>query len=136
MSQSFVLEGSYDYRLVALSLVIAFVASYTAIDMAGRVTVTRGFARVRWLLGGSFAMGSGIWCMHFTGMLAFRLPIPVYYDLSTMMVSLLAAIVASGIALYVVSRPRMTRVHLLVGSVLMGAGIATMHYTGMAAMPV
>ena len=134
MSQPFVLEGSYDYRLVALSLVIAFVASYTAIDMAGRVTVTRGFARVRWLLGGSFAMGSGIWCMHFTGMLAFRLPIPVYYDLSTMVVSLLAAIVASGIALYVVSRPRMTRVHLLVGSLLMGAGIATMHYTGMAAM--
>jgi PAS domain S-box-containing protein len=134
MSQPFVLAGSYDYRLVALSLVIAFVASYTAIDMAGRVTVTRGFARVRWLLGGSFAMGSGIWCMHFTGMLAFRLPIPVYYDLSTVVVSLLAAIVASGIALYVVSRPRMTRVHLLVGSVLMGAGIATMHYTGMAAM--
>ena len=134
MSQPFVLAGSYDYRLVALSLVIAFVASYTAIDMAGRVTVNRGFARVRWLLGGSFAMGSGIWCMHFTGMLAFRLPIPVYYDLSTVVVSLLAAIVASGIALHVVSRPRMTRVQLLVGSVLMGAGIATMHYTGMAAM--
>jgi len=62
------------------------------------------------------------------------LPIPVYYDLPTVVVSLLAAIVASGIALYVVSRPRMTRVHLLVGSLLMGAGIATMHYTGMAAM--
>ena len=134
MSQAFVLEGSYDYRLVALSLVIAFLASYTAIDMAGRVTVNRGFARVRWLLGGSFAMGSGIWCMHFTGMLAFHLPIPVYYDLFTVVVSLLAAIAASVIALYVVSRPRMTHVHLLLGSVLMGAGIATMHYTGMAAM--
>ena len=134
MSHAFVLKGSYDHRLVALSLVIAFLASYTAIDMAGRVTVNRGFARVRWLLGGSFAMGSGIWCMHFTGMLAFRLPIPVHYDLSTVVVSLLAAILASGIALHVVSRPRMTRVHLVAGSVLMGAGIATMHYTGMAAM--
>jgi PAS domain S-box-containing protein len=134
MSQAFVLKGSYDHRLVALSLIIAFLASYTAIDMAGRVTEHRGFSRVRWLLGGSFAMGSGIWCMHFTGMLAFRLPIPVYYDLSTVVVSLLAAIAASGIALFVVSRPRMTRVHLAAGSVLMGAGIATMHYTGMAAM--
>jgi PAS domain S-box-containing protein len=134
MNQAFVLEGSYDYRLVAHSLVIAFLASYTAIDMAGRVTVNRGFARVRWLLGGAFAMGSGIWCMHFTGMLAFHLPIPVYYDLFTMVVSLLAAIVASGIALYVVSRRRVTRIHLVAGSVLMGAGIATMHYTGMAAM--
>jgi NO-binding membrane sensor protein with MHYT domain len=134
MIQAFAIEGSYDYRLVALSLVIAFLASYTAIDMAGRVTENRGFARARWLLGGSLAMGSGIWCMHFTGMLAFRLPIPVYYDLSTVVVSLLAAIVASGIALYIVSRPRMTRVHLVAGSVLMGAGIATMHYTGMAAM--
>ena len=134
MSQPSLLHGSYDYRLVALSLVIAFLASYTAIDMAGRVTVHRGFSRVKWLLGGSFAMGSGIWCMHFTGMLAFRLPIAVYYDLFTVVVSLLAAIVASGVALYAVSRPRMTRVHLVAGSVLMGAGIATMHYTGMAAM--
>jgi PAS domain S-box-containing protein len=134
MSQALVLEGSYDYRLVALSLIIALLASYTALDMAGRVNENRGFSRVRWLLGGSFAMGSGIWCMHFTGMLAFRLPIPVYYDLPTVAISLLAAIVASGIALYVVSRPHMTRVDLAVGSMLMGAGIATMHYTGMAAM--
>src|ERR1700744_4152052 len=108
MNQAFILEGSYDSRLVALSLVIAFLASYTAIDMAGRVTVNRGFARGRWLLGGAFAMGNGIWCIHFTGMLAFHLPIPVYYELFTMVVSLLAAIVASGIALYVVSRRRVT----------------------------
>src|ERR1700722_14012536 len=134
MSQAFVLKESYDHRLVTLSLVIAFLASYTAIDMAGRVTENRGFGRVKWLLGGSFAMGSGIWCMHFTGMLAFRLPIPVYYDLFMVVVSLLAAILASGIALHVVSRPHMTRLHLVAGSVLMGAGIATMHYTGMAAM--
>jgi NO-binding membrane sensor protein with MHYT domain len=91
MNQAFVLKGSYDYRLVALSLVIALLASYTAIDMAGRVTVNRGFARVKWLLGGSFAMGSGIWCMHFIGMLAFHLPLPVYYDVSTLVVSMLPA---------------------------------------------
>ncbi len=134
MSQSYVLEGSYDYHLVALSFVIALLAAYTAIEMAERVTVHQGLARVSWLLGGAFAMGSGIWSMHFTGMLAFRLPIPVYYDFSTVVASLLVAIGGSAIALNAVSRSRMTRGHLAAGSLLMGAAIATMHYTGMAAM--
>src|ERR1700678_2083851 len=128
------IPAAYDYRLVALSVVIAILASYAALDLAGRVTANRGRARLAWLMGGAFAMGGGIWCMHYTGMLAFRLPIPVYYHVPTVIVSLLAAIVASFIALYVVSRQRMTRVHLIAGSLLMGAGIATMHYTGMAAM--
>jgi PAS domain S-box-containing protein len=126
--------SSYDHRLVALSLVIAVLTSYTALDLAGRVTANRGFARAMWLLGGAFAMGTGIWCTHYTGMLAFRLPIPVYYHIPTVIYSLIAAIVASYIALYVVSRERLTVVQVISGSVLMGAAIATMHYTGMAAM--
>jgi len=129
-----VISSSYDYRLVALSLVIAFLTSYTALDLAGRVTASRGFTHAVWVVGGACAMGSGIWCMHYTGMLAFRLPIPVYYHLPTVAVSLLAAIVASCIALYVVSRQCLTPVHLIAGSFLMGGAIATMHYTGMAAM--
>ena len=133
MSPLTLISGSYDYRLVALSFVIAFLTSYTALDLTGRVTANRGSARVMWLLGGACAMGGGIWCMHYTGMLAFRLPIPVYYHVPTVVVSLVAAIAASFIALYVVSQ-RMTRVHLIAGSLLMGGGIATMHYTGMAAM--
>jgi len=127
-------SGSYDHRLVALSFVIAILTSYTALDLAGRVTANRGFARAIWLLGGACAMGSGIWCMHYTGMLAFRLPIPVSYHVPTVVVSLVAAIVASYIALYVVSRDRMTASHAIFGSVLMGGAIATMHYVGMAAM--
>jgi diguanylate cyclase (GGDEF)-like protein/PAS domain S-box-containing protein len=79
-------------------------------------------------------MGTGIWSMHYTGMLAFRLPMRVYYHLPTVVLSLLAAIFASFIALWVVSRPRVTSLHIVGGSLLMGAGIATMHYTGMAAM--
>jgi PAS domain S-box-containing protein len=134
MSTGSSLSASYDYRLVALSFVIAFLTSYTALDLAGRVTANRGLSRVMWLAGGAFAMGSGIWCMHFTGMLAFRLPIPVYYYVPTVIASLVAAIAASLIALYIVSRERMRLVHLTAGSLLMGAGIATMHYTGMAAM--
>ena len=129
-----ILVNSYDYWLVALSLLVALVTSYAALDLAARVTANHGFHRAMWLLGGAFAMGSGIWCMHYTGMLAFRLPIPVYYHLPTVVVSLLAAIAASWIALYVVSRQLMTATHLVAGSILMGAAIATMHYTGMAAM--
>jgi NO-binding membrane sensor protein with MHYT domain len=102
--------------------------------MAGRITASRGTARLAWLGGGAVAMGGGIWAMHYTGMLAYRLPLRVYYHIPTVVLSLVAAVVASLIALYVVSRPRMTAVHVAAGSLLMGAGIATMHYTGMAAM--
>src|SRR6185312_9132778 len=83
---------------------------------------------------GAWAMGSGIWSMHYTGMLAYRLPIPVFYHIPTVALSLLAAIFASLIALFVVSRQELTTLRVIVGSLLMGAGIATMHYTGMAAM--
>jgi diguanylate cyclase (GGDEF)-like protein/PAS domain S-box-containing protein len=129
-----VIPASYDYRLVALSVVIAIFASYVALDMAGRVSATRGFARLNWLIGGAIAMGTGIWSMHYTGMLAFRLPMRVYYHVPTVVLSLLAAIFASFVALYIVSRARMTVLHVMSGSLLMGTGIATMHYTGMAAM--
>lgn len=128
------IPATYDYRLVCLSVVIAIFASYTALDLAGRVTATRDQARLAWLIGGATAMGTGIWSMHYTGMLAFRLPMRVYYHLPTVVLSLLAAIFASFIALWVVSRPRVTSLHIVGGSLLMGAGIATMHYTGMAAM--
>ncbi len=128
------IPATYDYRLVALSVLIAIFASYAALDLAGRVTATRDQARSAWLIGGAIAMGTGIWSMHYTGMLAFRLPMRVYYHVPTVLLSLLAAIFASFVALYVVSRRRVTTLHVMAGSVLMGAGIAAMHYTGMAAM--
>lgn len=128
------IAATYDYRLVTLSVVIAIFASYVALDLAGRVTATRGFARLAWLIGGATAMGTGIWSMHYTGMLAYRLPMRVSYHLPTVLLSLLAAIFASFVALFIVSRPRMTNLHVAGGSLLMGAGIAAMHYTGMAAM--
>ncbi len=128
------LIGSYDYRLVSLSVLIAVFASYVALDLAGRVTAARGRLRFAWLLGGGAAMGTGIWSMHYIGMLAFSLPVPVLYDWPTVLVSFLAAVFASASALFVVSRPRMKLHHALAGSVIMGSGIATMHYTGMEAM--
>src|SRR6202049_2848864 len=128
------MTGSYDYRLVSLSVVIAVVAAYAALDLAGRRTAARGRVRLVWLAGGAAAMGLGIWSMHYIGMLAFLLPVPVFYDWPTVVVSLFAAIFASGVALFVVSRHRMEWGHALAGSAIMGSGIATMHYTGMAAM--
>src|ERR1700675_1577610 len=128
------LLGSYNYGLVALSVLIAIFASYAALDLAGRVTAARGWARAVWLLGGAGAMGTGIWSMHYIGMLAFILPIPVAYHWPTVLLSLFAAILASFIALYVVSRQKMGASRAVAGSVLMGAGIAGMHYIGMAAM--
>src|SRR5690349_17901425 len=101
------LPGSYDYGLVALSVLIAILASYTALDLAGRVTAARGWARLTWLTGGAIAMGLGIWSMHYIGMLAFNLPVPVRYFLPTVVMSLIAAIFASAVALYVASRQTM-----------------------------
>src|SRR5712664_1310938 len=128
------LIGSYNYALVALSVLIAIFASYAALDLAGRVTAAGGWTRTVWLLGGAGAMGTGIWSMHYIGMLAFILPIPVAYHWPTVLLSLFAAILASIIALYVVSRQQMGASRAVAGSVLMGAGIASMHYIGMAAM--
>jgi len=128
------LIGSYNYALVALSVLIAIFASYAALDLAGRVTATAGRIRAVWLLGGAAAMGTGIWSMHYMGMLAFVLPIPVAYHWPTVLLSLLAAILASVVALGVASRRKMGAFRALAGSVLMGAGISSMHYIGMAAM--
>src|SRR5580704_18972274 len=126
--------GSYDYRLVALSVVIAVLASYAALSLAERVTSARGSARTIWLAGGATAMGIGIWSMHYIGMLAFTLPVPIQYDWPTVLVSLLAAIFASAVALFVVSRKKMGFTRAIIGSIFMGGAIAGMHYIGMAAM--
>ena len=125
---------SHNYALVALSVLIAMFASYAALDLAGRVTAAGGWTRAVWLLGGAGAMGTGIWSMHYIGMLACMLPVPVAYHWPTVVLSLFAAILASAIALYVVSRQKMSAFRAFAGSVLMGGGIASMHYIGMAAM--
>ena len=128
------LAGSYDYRLVALSVVIATLSSYAALDLGGRVTAARGRLRLAWLTGGATAMGLGIWSMHYIGMLAYTLPVTVLYDWPTVLASLLAAIFASVIALFIASRSAIGPARMAIGGVLMGSGIAAMHYTGMEAM--
>jgi diguanylate cyclase len=96
--------GSYNLPLVALSFLIATVASYAALDVAARIMTTRGWMSAYWLAWGAGAMGIGIWSMHFIGMLAFRLPIPMAYEPKVTIASLLIAIGVAAFALYVVSR--------------------------------
>jgi two-component system sensor histidine kinase/response regulator len=129
-----ILMGNYDYRLVGLSILIAVFAAYAALDLAGRVTAAHGVARFAWLSGGALAMGMGIWSMHYVGMEAFRLPVAVQYDWPTVLLSMAAAVLASAVALFVVSRKTMGMPAAVLGSLLMGSGIAAMHYIGMAAM--
>jgi len=129
-----ILNGQYDWALVALSISLAIGASYTALDLAGRTAHTSGRVRVAWLSGGAFSMGLGIWAMHYIGMLAFKLPIPVSYDILIVLFSLLAAVGASAVALAVVGRKVLTGGYLAGGSLAMGAGIVVMHYSGMSAM--
>src|SRR3712207_1096558 len=124
----------WDLRLVVLSYVVAVFASYTALDLAGRVAATHGWARRIWLAGGAFAMGTGIWAMHFTGMQAFNASMPVTYDVLVTLLSMMIAIAAAAIALFVVSRGVLRAPQLLIAGPTMGIGIASMHYTGMAAM--
>ncbi|MCK4162178.1 EAL domain-containing protein [Ralstonia pseudosolanacearum] len=128
------LAGSYHPLLVLFSLCVAILASYTALDMAGRIATARGRAAQWWLAGGACAMGLGIWSMHFVGMLAFRLPIPLGYDPWITLASLLIAIALSAFALWLICQRRLPWPRLAGGALLMGAGVASMHYTGMAAM--
>ncbi|TVT85967.1 bifunctional diguanylate cyclase/phosphodiesterase [Pseudomonas sp. H3(2019)] len=128
------LIGSYSPALVLISLCVAILASYTALDLTGRIATAKGRAVHCWTAGGALAMGIGVWSMHFIGMLAFRLPIILGYDIGITALSLVIAILSCGFALWLVSQPRMPGWQLAFGALIMGAGISGMHYTGMAAM--
>jgi PAS domain S-box-containing protein len=129
-----IMVGSYDYRLVALSVLIAVIAAYAALELAERVTYSRGWLRLVWHVSGALALGIAIWSMHFVGMEAFTLPVPVEYDGPTVAVSLLAGIFASAVALFIVGRGNMGWRQVSGGSILMGGGIAALHYIAMASM--
>jgi NO-binding membrane sensor protein with MHYT domain len=115
-----VLQGSYSYNLVALSFLIAGMASYAAFNLAGRIAIYRDRQRFTWLAGGALAMGSGIWSMHYTGMLAFSLPVGVAYHVPTVALSLFAAVSGSAVALKIVSGEQLSRRSLVLGGLAMG----------------
>jgi PAS domain S-box-containing protein len=126
--------GTYDLHLVALSFAVACLASYTALDLAGRITASEGPARGVWLATAAISMGGGIWSMHFIAMLAFLMPMAVTFNVDLTVLSLVVAIVVTGGAFYVIGTRQVTALHLSLSGVFMGIGIVAMHYTGMAAM--
>jgi PAS domain S-box-containing protein len=127
--------GTHDGTLVALSVLIAMVASYTALDLAGRIRASEGWAKHAWLATAAVAMGGGIWAMHFVAMLAFQLPdMGVNYQVGLTAVSLVLPILVTGVGFYVVNRTESGLATLALSGLFMGLGIAGMHYTGMAAM--
>ncbi|MGD9849709.1 MAG: MHYT domain-containing protein [Nitrospirales bacterium] len=129
------IQGTFNTTLVGLSFLIASIAGYAALKIAERVCATEG-QRVRyaWLILGAFSMGTGIWAMHFIGMLAFRLPFPVKYDLTLTVLSIVPALIASSAALHSLQTNTMNFLGKTWSGLLMASGIGGMHFTGMAAM--
>ena len=128
------LISSYDHFLVPVSIFVACLASYTALDMAGRVATSTGNVARVWLIGGGFAMGVGVWSMHFIGMLAMNLSMAMGYDPGLTLISMVIAIAASIFSLWIVCYGELPLSRLLTGAVVMGSGVVTMHYTGMGAL--
>jgi len=130
------MTGTYNPWLVCLSVIVAILVSYTALNLAVRVSnANRASARL-WLGGGALAMGGGIWSMHFIGMLAFSLPIPLAYDVVRTIASLVIAILTSGFALWIAARKMIGLTALAASAVVMGFGICAMHYSGMSAIQI
>jgi PAS domain S-box-containing protein len=129
-----VVTGTYNPHLVALSILVAAFASYTALDLGGRASATRGVASRIWLVAAAIAIGGGIWSMHFIAMLAFTLPIPMSYDIALTTLSLVVATFVTGAGFYFINRQSAPPLSLIFSGIFMGLGIAAMHYIGMAAM--
>src|SRR5215210_5557073 len=128
------IEKSYSLALVVLSVLVATLGAYVAVEIAQRVRDTGGRRRILWTCGGALAMGLGIWSMHFVGMLALHLPILVWYDIVRIVASVVAAVVGCTIAFIIFNRERVNSWTLVLASVFMGLAIASMHYLGMAGM--
>ncbi|MCW8084958.1 MHYT domain-containing protein [Sabulicella glaciei] len=129
-----VLGGHHDPALVALSVGIAILASFTALDLAGRVRAAHGWGVRLWTGAAAVAMGGGIWAMHFVAMLAFTLPVPITFDPWLTLFSLVLPIIVTGFGFGLVRRGAGRTRWVVSAGIVVGISIATMHYTGMAAM--
>jgi signal transduction histidine kinase len=128
------LAAHYDTKLVLASVLVAILAIHIALSVAGRMARRQGAGAGGWLAGGTVALGTGIWAMHFLGMPALRLPIALGYDVTITVVSALLAAAVAAYAIWHVSQPQLEHRQLLRSGAVMGAGMAAMHYIGMAAM--
>src|SRR5258708_20307835 len=129
-----VVTGTYNPYLVALSILVASFASYTALDLGGQVGAARGLARRAWLVAAAIVMGGGIWSMHFIGMLAFVVPVPMSYDIGLTTLSLVVAIVVTGGAFYVISPQGASPLHLVLSGLFLGLGFLPIPSTRLRAL--
>jgi signal transduction histidine kinase len=123
-----------DPALAVLALVVGAFASFTALELAGRIRAASAATRRAWLVGSALAMGGAIWSTRTIAMLALRIDAPVGYDAGYTMLSLLLAMLASGVGLWLACRPEATARHLVAGGAIVGAGIAAANFTGMAGL--
>ena len=131
------LVGSHDYILVFLSICFASLASLAALSVVERILILRQRSaepQHLWHLAGAFAMGSGVWAMHFTGMMAYELPITMHFNLTVTILSVFPVLIASWFALGVRSNTSITWWRLQLGGLLLAVGIGSMHFLGMEAM--
>ncbi|MEB5706559.1 EAL domain-containing protein [Pantoea vagans] len=128
------LVTSYDSFIVIVSILVAMLASFTALDMAGRVVHSTGKVALVWLFGGGFSMGIGIWAMHFIGMLSMNMDMVMSYNASLTALSAAIAVCASIFALWLVCHSDLPWPRLAGGALILGSGVVAMHYTGMAAL--
>ena len=135
MTTTDLMVGSHDYRLAALSILISILAAYAANSLIDRLRDARGRLWFAWLIGGATADAIGIWSMHYTAMLGYRLPVPVQYDWPTVVLSLLVAVIGSAAALIAVSYSDISWLGTWSAGIFMGGiAIAGLHYTAMDAM--
>ena len=123
------LQITWDNVLIGISLIVAFVASFTALDTAGRVAVSQGWPARFWLLVGGTAMGIGIWAMHFIGMLSMNMDMVMSYNASLTALSAAIAVCASIFALWLVCHSDLPWPRLAGGALILGSGVVAMHYT-------
>ena len=126
------IQHSYSLSLVVLSVLVATIGAYDAVEIAQRLRMVGSRRRVLWISAGALALGLGIWTMHFVGMLAMQLPVLIWYDAPLIFASVVAAVVGCAIAFFIFSRPNLNAWLLILASVFVGAAIASMHYIGMA----
>jgi diguanylate cyclase len=126
--------SSWNNALVLLSFVVASFGAFSALELANNMQNSRGGRRILWLMMASLALGMGIWSMHYVGMNAFKSPLDIRYDLLKTLLSVVLAIAASAVAFSFVATGRSSFLNLFLGGLIAGAGVAGMHYTGMASM--
>lgn len=129
------LDVTWNPVLIVISFLVAFIASFVALDSAGKISDASRLAALFWRIAGGMTLGIGIWAMHFIGMLSMQMPVSMHYEVWLTLASLGIAILAATTALNIaVRRSSLSRSRLFIATLILSSGVVAMHYLGMAAM--